>query len=854
MSTAHVELSRDLSLFDITMIGVGAMIGAGIFVLTGIAAGAAGPALILSFALNGIVTIFSAMVYAELGSAIPEAGGGYLWVKEGLPGPNAFLAGWMSWFAHAVAGSLYGLGFGSYLYLVFEEFNLPTLGLPEEIAHKALAVIVILVFIYINYRGSSETGLAGNVITVLKVIILLIFIGSGLWAIYLNPSFLQKFQNFAPNGLAGIVTAMGLTFIAFEGYEIIVQAGEEVKDPRRNIPRAVFLSLAIVVPIYMLVAFVTLGAVNPESAQATYLWLAEHAELGVAEAARQFMPYGTFLLLVGGILSTMSALNATTFSSTRVSFAMGRDKNLPDAFGEVHARTRTPHKALLFSGALIMFIAVAIPIEDVAAAADVMFLLLFMQVNLAAITIRKKYGDRLNYGYLMPFFPIVPIIGIVTELFLAIFMFNYSPIAWVFAIIWIGAGTVLFYVYARPREKEGDRAPVISEAKLIPRAIDANQYHVLVPIANPASLPGLLAPAINAARQHDGVISLLNVIVVPSQLPLSAGREYIEQSKELTDQALALVEDEGVPIEVIIRIAHEVEDAIVQTAFERDADLLIMGWRGESRAPDTAVGQYIDAIIDRVNCRVLIIQQELHAVPEKILIPVLNPRQIRFALETVGLLTGDNTAHKEILHVFSPDSPRDQRNSLIHDLEDQVTLFETRYPKYKGTLTYKTVTDSDPVEVISEEAQQHDYVILGATRDSWLKRQFFGSKPTRIAQRIDAPVALIRPRAPLLGFGLRQILNYIRGGYREIQPSSETMLQEQGILRPATERYSGDLETGVNTTRVIVVAVLALIAVVLMYIGDGETLTWAGSILFMVTLLWFTWISIRPAAKPEVVP
>ncbi len=110
-----VELNRDLRLFDITMIGVGAMIGAGIFVLTGLAAGAAGPALILAFGLNGIVTIFTAMVYAELGSAIPEAGGGYLWVKEGLPGGNAFQAGWMSWFAHAVAGSLYASGFGSFL-------------------------------------------------------------------------------------------------------------------------------------------------------------------------------------------------------------------------------------------------------------------------------------------------------------------------------------------------------------------------------------------------------------------------------------------------------------------------------------------------------------------------------------------------------------------------------------------------------------------------------------------------------------------------------------------------------------------------------------------------------------------
>jgi amino acid transporter/nucleotide-binding universal stress UspA family protein len=856
MSDAHVGLSRDLSLFDITMIGVGAMIGAGIFVLTGIAAGAAGPALIFAFALTGVVAILTAMTYAELGSAIPEAGGGYLWVKEGLPGPNAFLAGWMSWFAHAVAGSLYGLGFGSYVYLMLEVFfegagGVPTLGLGEGVFHKGLAVLVIVTFMYINYRGSSETGLAGNIITVLKVVILGIFIASGLWAIAQNPSYFQKFENFAPTGLVGVVTAMGLTFIAFEGYEIIVQAGEEVRNPRRTIPKAVFLSLAIVIPIYMLVAFVALGAVNPETTQATYQWLAEHAELGVAEAARQFMPYGTFLLLAGGIFSTMSALNATTFSSTRVSFAMGRDRNLPDAFGEVHSKTRTPHKALFWSGLLIVVMAIAIPIEDVAAAADIMFLLLFLQVNVAVITIRRKYGDRLNYGYLMPFFPAIPIIAIATLLFLAVFMFAFSPIAGVFVAVWLIGGSIIYYLYARPREQAHARTPIIRESRVTPRPVDPEEYRVLVPIANPASLPGLLAPALNAARRQDGVISLLHVITVPSQLPLSAGREYLEQSNQLTEEAMSFVEDEDVPVEVVIRIAHDISDAIVETALERDADLLIMGWRGHSREPNTAVGRNIDEIIDQVNCRVLIVQQELHAVPQSILIPVLDPRQIRFALESVGLLTGDHTAQKEILHVFAPDTPHHRRQSLINDLEDQVTLFEARFPKYKGTLTYKTVADPDPVKVIVNEARKHGYVILGATRDSWIKRQFFGSKPTQIADQIDVPVALIRPRAPLLGFGLRQLLNYVRGGYREIEPESETMLQEQGLLRPVSERFTGELHTAVNTTRLLIVGVLAIVATALMYVGDGEALTWISGIAFLVLLFLFTWISIRPETDPQ---
>lgn len=843
MSQPHVELSRDLGLFDITMIGVGAMIGAGIFVLTGIAAGAAGPALVLSFALNGIITIFTAMVYAELGSAIPEAGGGYLWVKEGLPGPNAFLAGWMSWFAHAVAGSLYALGFGAYLALVFDEFGLTLPGVEVTTLHKALAVAVILLFVYINFRGASETGLAGNIVTVLKILILALFVGSGVWAIVQNPAFLNKFAGFTPNGIAGVLSAMGLTFIAFEGYEIIVQAGEEVKDPRRNIPRAVFLSLAIVIPIYMLVAFVSLGAVTPETSQPTWQWLAQHAELGVVEAARQFMPFGTILLIIGGILSTMSALNATTYSSTRVSFAMGRDRNLPDHFGRVHPKTHTPHLALLWSGMLILGMALAIPIEDVAAAADIMFLLLFLQVNLAVLTIRQKYGDRLNYGYLMPFFPAVPIIGIVTKLFLALFMFNYSPVAWYFAIAWIAVGTVLYYLYARGRDGAGERSTVISGAKILPEPVDPNQYRVLVTVANPQSLPGLLSPALNAARQHDGAITLLHVITVPDQLPLAAGRDYLERSDQLREQALPLLEDIDVPIEFEVRIAHRLTRAIVEAVEEKTANLLILGWHGQSKDRATNIGRNIDDLINQVNCKVLVVQQELHDMPQRIMIPVDDPPQVRFALEAVGYLSGAPVVEKVIFHVFRDGTTQAERDELNRQLQREVEAFETRFPKTAGSIRFDSVDATDPVEAIIQASTDYDYVIIGATRDGWLKRRFFDSAPTLIAQGIEAPVALTRPRTHALGFSVRRVLNYLWGGYREIDPRSQQELMALGILRPATEASLDELETSVNESRLLVVGGLGLLSVVAMYFGAGGYWTWLGCLLFLLSLGAFTWIS-----------
>lgn len=171
----EVTLSRDLSLFTITMIGVGGMIGAGIFVLTGIAAGAAGPALVLVFLLNGIVTTFAAMSYAELGSAFPEAGGGYLWVREGLGGAQGFLAGWMSWFAHVAAGSLYALAFGRFASELRIMAGLPTFGMAESQMTLALMTVIIIGFTVLNGMGASETGTVGNIVTLAKVGILALF-------------------------------------------------------------------------------------------------------------------------------------------------------------------------------------------------------------------------------------------------------------------------------------------------------------------------------------------------------------------------------------------------------------------------------------------------------------------------------------------------------------------------------------------------------------------------------------------------------------------------------------------------------------------------------------------------------
>jgi amino acid transporter len=450
------DLSRDMTVTQATMTGVGAMIGAGIFVLTGIAAGIAGPGLLVAFAFNGVIATLIAMVYAELGSAMPEAGGGYVWARAGLGETQGFYSGWMSWFAAAVAGSLYSLGFGAYFVTL-----LGNLGIffPENyifLVEKIIAVMAIILFLIINQSGSSVMGKAETWISGAKVIILLFFILTGIIIMTSDPT--QTTTNlveFFPRGFFSIFMAMGFTFIAFEGYEVVCQTGEEIYDPKVNIPKSVILSILIVIPIYLLVGLVSLGAFTAEG-QPTWQFLSQHEELGLLYAAEQMLPgLGLVVILLGGILSTLSALNAAIYSSTRVAFALGRDGSLPNTIGRVSNKYHTPVVSIWVTGILMIFIAVAIPIEAVAASADLIFMLLFGQVLIAAIIIRKKMRKskttKLDYGYKTPLFPLIPILGIAALIIIFSFTLFLHIEALITTIIWILLGTSLYIGYAHRR-------------------------------------------------------------------------------------------------------------------------------------------------------------------------------------------------------------------------------------------------------------------------------------------------------------------------------------------------------------------------------------------------------------------
>ncbi len=732
-----VSLARTLSGFDATMIGVGAMIGAGIFVLTGIAAGVAGPALLVAFLLNAIVTCFTAASYAELGSAFPEAGGGYLWIKEALSPLLGFLSGWTSWFGHAVACSLYALGFGHYAADFLQRVGLYPSSVDVNVLAVVLAVLVTLLFTYINFQGVSETGRIGNIVTLAKIGILGLFVGFGLWGMLHQAHWTTKFQPFFPAGLGGVIMAAGLTTIAFQGYEVISQCGEEICEPKRNVPRAVFAAIGIVVIIYLGVAFIAIGAVeSPMPGVPTWQFLADYEETAIIEAARQLMPFGAFVLILAGLMSTMSALNATVYSSSRVSFAMGRDRNLPSIFGQIHEKRRTPHWAIFISGALVAFMAITLPVKSVASAADIMFLLLFMMVNVAVIRMRRLRPD-LDRGFKVPLMPLLPILGIISQVVLIVYLFMLSPEAWYIGALWIGGGLVFYVVYASRTEPMKEPFEVIHQ-----EIVSTRRYSILIPVADElqARLLGALAAPI--ARDKNGEVFALHVVRVPKQLSITDGRFFLKHGKPILEGVIAQAKALDVPVNTMIRFGRDVSQAVIETARERNSNLILLGWLGTTSGEGRAFGSVIDAVSKNPPCDVAMVRYRKREDLHEILVPTGGGPSSSLALELAVAQAREYEEENGFQpHITALYVARGGDRRLVEFGE---RILDKAIAPFDYPIEPRVISAASILEGILQEAEKSNLVVLGATEEGFFEQLLFGALPERVARECSKTVMIVK--------------------------------------------------------------------------------------------------------------
>ncbi|MCD6322500.1 MAG: amino acid permease [Clostridiales bacterium] len=728
------ELSRELSLFHLTMMGAGMMIGAGVFVATGISIGISGAGgILITFALNGLIAICSAMSFAELSSALPAAGGAYSYIKQSFGGIVGFLSGWMNWFALAVAGSLYAITFATYtihLLKTWETFTfLEThLGLYEKI----LAVVIALLFILVNFRGVSETGNSASMIALGQTVTLGIIGVIGVAVALKDPSRLVNFEPFIGAGWSKILVTMGFTYVGFEGFEVIGHAGEEAINPKKNIPKAILYAVIIVVTTYLLVAFAAVIGAKPEGSTIME-WFSVRGATGFADAIKNLFPFGGILVTLAAIFSSTSALNATIYSSARVSFAMGRDGALPEKMSKISQKRRIPAFALFMSSIIIIFVAAALPVEDVAASADIMFLLIFLLINVSVIKIRREMGDELEYGFMMPFFPVIPIVALVAQLVLSIWLFDMSTTAWIATGFWIVSGFIIYFTYSKSRIKEEEPIPIFKERKAI-----SDKYQIMVPIGNPHNAEVIGNYAARIAEARDGEMVFMSVVEVPDQIQLRAGKKFGVEKREMLNKLRREINSDC-GINSVIRYSHHISRGIISATKEKRTDLVILGWKGYSKKRGFELGRKMDKVIERLTCDLIVIkpgkEEKADREIKSILIPSNAGLHSIMATEIAKNLMKNTNAK---VTVFTVKRKSETYDRIRRRLRTVINQFD------KNSARLKIVNGDDIVDEIVYEAHKHDIVILGATEEGFWQQLLLGKVSERIAEKCDNTVILTK--------------------------------------------------------------------------------------------------------------
>ncbi len=362
MSEPSKALHRELRLLDAVGIGFGAIIGAGIFVVTGVAAGIAGPALLVGLTLAGIVATANALTSAQLAASFPRAGGTYEYGYELLHPLAGFAAGWMFLSSKIAAAGTVAIGLAAYLHVIVPDLT------PRAIAVGAVAVFTVLNFFGI--RRSSQVNLA---IVVLSVGSLLLFVAAT------APRFAAaNLVPFAPAGIRGTFEAAAILFFAYTGYARIATLGEEVHEPERTIPRAVLITIGGALLLYAAVALTALGAAGAPLLART------GAPLRAAAEAIE-MPWLATVVSVGGIAAMLGVILSQLLALSRMSFAMARRRDLPRRLGDVHQKSGVPRTAVLVVGALAMLVAATGALETVARTASFTILVYYGIANVAAL-------------------------------------------------------------------------------------------------------------------------------------------------------------------------------------------------------------------------------------------------------------------------------------------------------------------------------------------------------------------------------------------------------------------------------------------------------------------------------------
>lgn len=726
----ETELSRDLGLISALAIGVGTMIAAGIFSLSGLAIKAVGSAAIISFLLAAVVALFTALTYCEFVSIYPNSGEGYLYARKTFSAPLAFLVGWALFLGYTSSCGFYLATFSSY----FVEFVWHT---PIE---SIAGIVALILLTLLNIKGTKESGSFQVIVTVAKVVLLMWFVIGGLGSVRSEDIIARFSTDFVKIG-----STATLVFITFFGFSAIAASAGEVVNPVKTIPRAIFLSMGIVTVLYTLVVLVILAA-N----------LSEYNEAAMGRAAELFLGgIGGMVIVGGGLFSMVSATNASIMAGSRVSFAMSQLGHLPKKFSEISKTTKTPIISLALVGGTIFAFLLALSLKGLADFANTVLLLALILVNAALIAHRRQFPN-ITRPFRVPLVPLLPLLGILSNLYLLIqssaelFRIGgfYGILPVILATGMLGAGLLGFVLIGK-----GKLVERFEEALPDATSIHASQipektgYRVMVTLSNPANLPQLLNMAYSIARERGGgeVIGL-RVSTVPEQL--SPNREdfqnefYVTRERPILEMANKYAKEHDIPFRSQIEVGHDAAHTIVRSAVELECDLIVMGWKGFTTTSERILGEVADSVVSNAPTDLMLVKLVAGYRLDKWLLPTAGGKHAICAEEYAASIVRANEGSLTVCSVVPPEAGE----SRVKGAEDVLKKAVARISKENGIKVDAKVIKNESINRgILEESKNYDAIMLGATEHRF-KKILFGSIPEVIAKESLKTVVLVKKK------------------------------------------------------------------------------------------------------------
>ncbi len=686
----EVELAQGLGLIEALTIGAGTMIGAGIFVLPGLIFAETGPAAVVAFLAGGIIALLVAASVAEIATGMPKSGGGYYFISRSFGPLWGALVGWAAWFGLIFASAFYMVGFGEYMVTIVD--------LPVNVMAAGMTVLLI----GLNLIGSRAAGQAQNVIVLLLLAILAVFLARGIFGA--SPS--MPFVDFAPFGWGAVAGGTATLFVTYAGFAGIASVAEEIRDPGRNVPRAVLGSVIGVTALYC-VMILLMAMLRPaeDLIGATLL----------ADISQDLMGgFGRWMIMIAGIMATVSSANASIMAASRISFAMGRDRLIPAWLNEIHEHFRVPHRAIIVTGLLAIGFIFAGGLTLLAEGSGFLHLILYALISIACIILRGARQPAYRPLFRLPGFPWVPILGAIACLIVAFgFMGRLTIIV---GTCIFAAALIQYYAFGRRRTELEGAWPLFVRHGVLEPALDRVEKWGAPPLERPTAIVAVGNPAREKARLQIGAalmgprrgrVLAVNVFAVDEQARVDediiAGYyDTIETRAAILGSVASLIDTGGAEMGSHVPVAASVFYGLLSAQRASRASAVMLGWP-EGDGPEHERMPLLAALEKYMHAHMIVFREQ-GPIPTKDMLAII-----------------DESAHGELALMTAARLANEWKSDLsigglIGEASDeQVAGLEERLEERVGDLVNATVRSvaSDSLRELEREAEFYDLVIVG---------------------------------------------------------------------------------------------------------------------------------------------